>query len=190
MEYIVKDCMLVIKNNPNISDLFKNADEVINYHLNNEFSPVDFFHSLSILGGEEFARLLIFCIRHVKDQEDFAELLNNGVNEEFVNKLKFIVAKYNTQFEAVIDNINNPYGWKNLSTKVVKIGSSNFLDLEIELNNNDKFIIRDEPSTHIELFRFILEQIKNMKSTLSNEQLDNLFSELEELREEVKNFNE
>jgi hypothetical protein len=190
MEYLVKDSRLVLKNNPNLDDLFKNADEVINYHLNNKFDPSNFFQSLSILGGEEFARLLIFCIRHFEDQDDFAELLNNGVNEELVNKLKFIVAKYKAKFEAIIDNENNPYGWRRLRTKVVKMGSRNYLDLEIVLNNNDRYLIRDEPSEYIELFTHVLEKIKNMKTTLSDEQLDNLNNELGELSKKVKQFNE
>jgi hypothetical protein len=189
MQSILKDSLALIKKNKDLDKLFIDADNLIPYLLNENFSPYEFYKGLSILGGEEFFRLLIFSLRNFDNQEDFDELLDQGVNEEIINKLKYMVAKYKAKFQNLIDIENNPLGWSNLEPKTVKIGNRNFLELEFILNNHSSFLIRDEPYQYIELFRNVLTELKKMKSALSNEELDQLYTSLEEFKEEISEFN-
>lgn len=188
MENLVDYCNSMIKNNHDLNYLFKSADDLIGYHLNNSFDPADFFRSLAILGGEDLPRVIIICMRHFNEQGDFDELLDQGVNEDFVNKLIFIVAKYKAKFNDIIDNDNNPYGWQHLTSSVVSNGKRNYLEIGFKLNNNEEFLIQDEPSDYIDLIFYVLSKIKTMKKTLFEDELERLEKELRKLRNSLDDF--
>jgi hypothetical protein len=189
MEPILKDISKIIEKHKNLDELFKNVDELLNYNLKNEnFSIIDFYNSTSILAGEEFSRLLVFALRQFDDIDDFIRLENEGVDEELVNKLKFLISKYRTRFLQIINNESNPYAWKKINTKYIKQGTRQLIEMEVLLFNNKSFFIRDEPSEHIELFKEVFNEIKDLKSILDNEELDNVYTSLEELKELINDF--
>lgn len=188
MEKIVNDCNSILEENHDLDNLFKNADEIIGYHLDNYFDPSDFFRSLSLLGGEKFSRVLILCIRHFDEKDDFYDLLDRGVKKEFVDKLICIVAKYKAKFEVVIENHNNPHGWKKVVSDVIHTGPKKYLQIGITSNNNEEFLMKDEPSSYVDLFTYILSEIKKIENSLSENELKELHENLKRVSKRLEKF--
>lgn len=187
MERLIKDCLSIQQKNKDLNVLFINMDKIIDIHLVQPFNPQDFFKSLAIIGGEEVPRVLIYCLRFFEDVEDFDEL-ENEVDPEFISNMKFIVAKYSSRFRNIVEVDHNPLGWKNVGSKTVTMGGTQYLDIEIELNNNEKYLVRDEPHAHLDLVIYILRRVKEMQPLLSNDKLDDLYTGIDGVRQEIQDI--
>lgn len=160
-------CERIVLENKNLNELFVNADRLLEYSLKNSFNFVqeELFNQLEVLGGTDFARLLMFCFDAFDDFAESISLLRRvEINEELIEQMKFILAKYGPTYKKNKARDFNQYGWSFVRNNIVQAGQENFLlEVIIGLNNESIVICRDHPDSMLQLTLHVLEGLVKAK---------------------------
>lgn len=167
MEALIKNLKQVINNDGGYEPLIEKTDKLLDYNLNQKsgFKFTQLIQSLEILGGtEDYTKLIIVAIRN-GNNDFFEQLLDAGLDKNFINSIRFLTAKYKGRLSEEMDKEKFPFAWKGVNSKVV-MEPEIYLEYQIRRNDDEELILKEDLSGIINLINIILEDICNLDENL------------------------
>lgn len=162
---IEEECQKIILENTDLGILFANTEKILEYTLANTLNPVELKEQLEIIGGKSFSRFLLFLLRRQNYTETISNLSSFDINEDLLNKVKLVLAKYSPSYNKLRQRIDNEYGWSSVEYNIVKNSEKYYLEFIMDLYNGNKLFCRDNPNSML-LFmtRFLAPMIELSES--------------------------
>jgi len=138
-------------------------EEVIRESLSRTpMEALDLESGLSILIGDEPARAVAGCLRYLETSEEVDDLRNLGFHEEFIRRIRYLVARYGPVLKAIRRRHNHPAGWHKCGHTVNKAeNGTTYLHLKILRNDDRELILEDDTESLLRLMNLMLEAIQH-----------------------------
>lgn len=181
-------CKGIISENKNLDVLFAKLDNVLEYTLQDTFNKVELFRQLMVLGGADFASVIIFCF----DKDDITEVLKHlehvEIEQNLIEKLKFILAKFGPRYTKIIKRDFNKYGWRNAGHSIIHNGDSILLEFNITLNDDTILMFRDDPNSMLYLASVFVDGLIQTKAyeNLNDEFVADLSEKVKQLSSNIQ----
>ncbi|ASS76557.1 hypothetical protein CIG75_17370 [Tumebacillus algifaecis] len=123
----------------------------------------DIEQGLSILTGPDIAQAVVASLRLLDTHEEIEELRDAGYDEQTVQFLRYLVARYGPVFKAYRRRVHYPLGWHKCSFAVTKpeFGGP-YLNMKVMRNDDTSLVLEDDTESMVRLINLMLGALEQV----------------------------